>query len=284
MTTDSIGLLASLLRHAGQKVVARQFAAAHALAPLINAGWLAPASVPDVLLCEVCDDAHTVDVVHFDDTPRGLCRRTANTFPVCRTCSLHHVDGAAFARSLARALQLDGDTKPLPGLETVWKLGARRLNDTRVAFFFTPSLDRLDAATMILDTVAGQSRATPFCLLVASEIDKVRLLQRRNVVIRLGDIVAIAPDGQLTVDETQLMVEIFPETGRRVRGRPPGQRNLILPLLHELDGKGVVIDDSNVTCRVVQGWFQKRNPGAKVPVVSTVKSAIFAWLSRDRHE
>lgn len=277
--TDSMGLLASVLRYAGQKVVAQQFAAAHVLTPLIDAGWLAPAGVPDALLCEVCDDAHTVDVVHFGDKPRGLCRRTADTFSVCQTYFQHHVDGGAFARSLAQALQLNGDTRLLLGFETVWRLGARRLNDTRVAFFFTPSLDRLDAATTILDSIAGQSRSIPFCLLVASDVGQVRLLQRGNVVIRLGDIAAIAPDGRLTVDEAQLLLEIFPQTGRRVRGRPPGQRTLILPLLRELHGEGVVIDDSNETCRVVQSWFEKRYPGAKVPVASTVKSAIFAWLS-----
>jgi hypothetical protein len=177
----------------------------------------------------------------------------------------HHVDGGAFARSLAQALQLNGDTRLLLRFETLWRLGARRLNDIRVAFLFTPNLDRLDAATTILDSIADQSRSIPFCLLVASDIGGVRLLQRGNVVIRLGDIAVIAPDGRLTVDEAQLLLEIFPQTGRRVRGRPPGQRTLILPLLRELHGEGVVIDDSNETCRVVQNWFEKRYPGAKVP-------------------
>lgn len=248
---------------------------------MIDAGWLAPAGVPDALLCEICDDVHSVDVVYFDDIPRGMCRRTAETFAICKARFLHRVDGTAFTVSLARALHLDGDTKPLLGFEKVWRLGARRLNDTRVAFFFTPGLDRLDAATTVFDTIYSQSRAMLFCLLVASEVDEVRLLQGRNVVIRLRDIVAIAVDGQLTVDEPRLLVEIFPEANRRSRGRPPLQRSLILPLLHELHRKGIVIDDSNQTCRAVQDWFRKRNQGAKIPVVSAVRSAILAWLNID---
>jgi hypothetical protein len=184
----------------------------------------------------------------------------------------------AFTRSLARALQLDGDAKPLHEFDKVWKLGARRINDTRLAFFFTPSLDRLDVASTILDTIASQSRAVPFCLLVFAEIEQVRLLQRRNVVICLRDIASIAADGRLDVDEDQLLVEIFPEVISRTRGRPPGQRNLILPLLQELHSGGVAIDGSNETCRVVQGLFRRRIPGAKIPVVSTVRSAILIWL------
>jgi len=285
MTIDSIGLLASLLRYAGRKVAAHQFAAADELAPLIKAGWLVPAGVPETLLCEVCDDPHTVDVVHFHDKPRGVCRRTADTFPISRLSSLHRVDGAAFARSLARALHLDGDTSVLRGFDIAWKLGARTLNDTRVVFFFTPSLDRIDASTTILDSIAGHSRAMTFCLLVASSIDKVRLPTRHNVVTRVGDIVAIEPDGHLTVDEAQLLIEVFPGAGRpRARGRPPRQRDLILPLLHELEREGVAIDDSHETCRVVQGRFQKSYPGAKIPVANTMKSAIFAWLSRNSRE
>src|SRR5688572_32025319 len=111
MKTDPIGLLSSLLRHSGHEVVAHQFASTEALIPFIDAGWLVPAGVPDVVPCEACDDVHMADVVDLGDKPRGICRRTGDTFAVSSTSAMHRVDGDAVVRSLAQALRLDGDTR-----------------------------------------------------------------------------------------------------------------------------------------------------------------------------
>ena len=278
MATDAIGFLSTLLKHCGREIDAAEFACVGHLAPLITSGLLVPVGFPKAIPCEVCGEAHTVDVVSIEGRPQGVCRRTGETFTVSPACALYRVDGDAFARSIAKTLELEGDTRLLRGFSAVWRLGARRLDDTLVAFFFTPALDRLDMASTILEAVAQQTRAMRCVLLVASDIDAVRLLRHRDVVVSLRDVITGDVDGRLSVDEDELIIKIFPQAAkRRPPGRPTRQRDLILPLLDELDAEGVAVDGSNATCSAVRERFKDRYPKAKVPVINTVKSAVAVW-------
>jgi len=280
MTTEPLALLEALLRHIGHDVVAHQFASADRLSPMMKAGWLVPRGLPYTTVCVVCDDTHMAEVICVNEETRGVCRRTGETFPLSPTCSLYGVDGDAFARSLAAALQLKGDTRLLHGFATVWKLGTRRLEDVVVVFFLVLRLDRIDMANTILEAAAQQARATTLVLIVADDIDAVDFLQRRRVV-RLRDVVAVDEDGKLRADEANLVCEIFPQTPKpKCPGRPPEQQERVLALLDELADEGVIIDASNATCRLVRDRFMERYPEANVPAKNTVRTAVGVWREK----
>jgi len=284
MTTEPLALLEALLSYSGHDVAAHQFASGDRLSPMVKVGWLVPTGVPDALVCKACDDTHLAEVIRIKEETRGLCRRTGETFPVSPASSYHRIDGHAFARLLAEALQLEGDPRLLHGFATVWKLGMRRLEDTRVVFFFTPGLNRVDMANTTLEAVAQQARAMPSVLIVADDIDRVGVL-RKHRVIRLRDVAAVDADGNLTVNEAQLLFEIVPQTAKpRGPGRPPEQQELVLPLLDELDNEGVKIDASNSTCRAAQDRFIERYPDVNVPARNTVKKAIIVWRTKQQEE
>lgn len=181
--------------------------------------------------------------------------------------------------SLAQTLNLAGSPRKIPGIENVWSLGVRRLNEVRVAFFCTPSLGAIDLATTILVSVADQSRSTLHCLLVADEIDAVRLLRRYSTVIRLRDVATISPAGTLTIDTAQLLAATFPDVRKpRRRGRPANQRERILLLLEQSDDSGL-IDASNESLRQLSQQYESRF-GKKSPVSDTIRKAIAAWNAR----
>jgi hypothetical protein len=280
MITDPLHLLSELLAYSGHQIAARHFAPAKDLGSLIKAGWLVPTVIPETVLCETCDDAHFVDVVELDGVLSGVCLRTAGTFAVSPG-RLYCVDADTIARSLAEVLCLDGAVQRLRSFERLWRLGGRRLDDTRAIFFFTPDLDRLDLATSVLKAVADQSRATTAALIIASDrIDHVQLIEGRHQVIKLRDIIALDADGRLIVDEAQLLTKLVPDAAKpRAPGRPSMQRDLILPILVKLKAEDVPIDTSNETCRIVQDRFQQEYPLLKAPVINTIKAAIDAWLT-----
>ncbi|MEM9030161.1 MAG: hypothetical protein AAGC70_17495 [Pseudomonadota bacterium] len=281
--TDSMSLLCSLLAYAGREIATQQFASVSELKPFVDAGWLLPVRRPEVVLCEVCGDAHMADLEQIDREIRGICRRTGETFSVSDIASRYRVDCDAFARALAQALQLDGNARKLRGIDGVWTLGARRLNETRIVFFFTPDLDRFDRAATILEAVAKQSRAASSCLIVANDIDKVRLARQDTSVVRLQEVAAITSNGNVAINEDDLPAALFPASSTHSsRGRPAHQRDRILEVLNDMDRQGVTIDESNKTCAVVTDLFKTRWEGLKPPAVNTVRAAISIWIDHRR--
>ena len=280
MTTEPLALLEALLTHIGHDVVAHQFASADRLSPIMRAGWLVAKGLPDATLCAVCDDTHMAEVICVNEETFGVCRRTGETFQLSPACSLYRVDSDAFARSLAAALQLEGDTRLLHGFATVWKLGTRRLEDMAIVFFLVPRLDRIDVANTILEAVAQQARANTSVLIIADDIDAVHVLLKHHVV-RLRDVVAVDENGRLRTDEANLLLKIFPQTPQpQGPGRPPEQQKRVLALLDELAGEGVSIDASNSTCRLVRDRFMKRYPKANAPAKGTVRTAVGVWQEK----
>ena len=278
-TTDPTSLLCSLLSYADHEVAAHQFAPAEDLVPFVDAGWLLPVARPATILCEVCDAAHFVEVVDLDEGPRAVCMRSGEAFEVPETSQYFRVEGSAVARSLALALQLEGEARSVRAVTGLWGLGARTLGDRRVKFFLTPDLDRLDAATSMMDVVAQQSGAMKSALIVASDrLDHIRLLVQRINVIRLRDFAKVEATTQFSIDEALLLSVVVPEAASaRGPGRQPEQRERILPILNELDGEGLAVDKSNKTCRTVAERFQERYPNVNPPVRNSIRSAIKRW-------
>ena len=278
---DLIGNWCAMFAYSGLKIAAHQFAAASQFAPFLKAGWLATAGSPNALFCEACDEPQLADLEQIDTEVRGICWRTGDTFPISNHGCLHRVDGDAFARSLALALRLNGDARLVRGYERVWALGDGRLNETRIMLFLTPAFGQIDVATTVLQAVAAQSRAKHFCLIVADDIDDVRLLQRKGAVVRLRDIATIEPDGTLIIDHAQLLVEIFPyvHTPRR-RGRPADQRERILQLLDEFANNGLRVDGSNECIREIGLKYKKRFKDKRRPAPDTIRKAIANWNAR----
>ena len=168
-TIDPTRLLCSLLGYAGHEVLAHQFALDEDLAPFIDAGWLSPVANFAAVLCEVCDIAHLCELVGLDGQPQALCMRTGEEFKLGQTTQPYRVEGLAVARSLASALQLDGDARTVRRIANLWTLGTRTLGERRVKFFLTPGFDRLDTATSIVDAAAEQSRTMKSTLIVAND-------------------------------------------------------------------------------------------------------------------
>ena len=277
---DPIWSWSSLYAHTGCQITAHQFASTDRLADFVKAGWLVPVGDSEAVPCEVCDEPHLANVELIDQEVKGVCGRIGEAFSVTRCRSLHLVDGDAFALSPARALELDGPTRKLRGVESVWTLGARRLNETRIAFFSTPALGRIDAATTILGAIADQSRSTPHCLLVADDIDAVQLIHRKGVVVRLRDIATIEPAGSLIINSAQLLVTIFPDINKpRRRGRPAGQRERILQLLDESANSESLIDGTNESVREWGLKYKKRFKNT-CPAPNTIRTAISIWNAR----
>jgi hypothetical protein len=283
-TTDPTWLLCWLLGYAGHEVAAHQFAPAEDLLSFIDAGWLLPVAGPAAVLCEVCDVAHSAQVVNFDGRPQAICMRTGEAFEVAKTAQRYRVEGLAVARSLALALQLEGEVRTVRGITGLWTLGARALGDTRVKFFLTPDFDRLDTATSIVDAAAQQSGAMKSALIVASDrLDHTRLMARRINIIRLRDIAKVGAAGQFLIDEALLLSAVVPEAASaRGRGRQARQRRRILPILDELHGEGLAVDKSNKTWRIVAERFKHRYPGVGSPSKSTILYAIDCWLRRSK--
>jgi hypothetical protein len=240
-----------------------------------------PAEFREAVPCEVCDEPHIADVERIDSEIRGICRRTGETFQISDHGMLHRVDGEAFARSLSSALLLDDEARMVRGLENVWKLGARRLNEARTMFFLTPSLGPIDVANTILEAVAGQSGASHSCLIVASEIGAVRLLRRKGAIVRLRDLALIDREGQLSINEAQLLAEIFPDINKPPRrGRPARPRERILDLLDEVAGRAPSIDASNESIREWMLKYKRHYKTQTCPVLGTFKAAIAIWNAR----
>lgn len=283
MTTEPLPLLEALLRHIGQHIFAHQFASADRLSPMMKAGWLVPRGLPDTTVCVVCDDTHMAEVICVnEEETRGVCRRTGETFPLSPTCSLYGVEGDAFVRSLAAALQLEGNTRLLHGFATVWKLGTRRLEDGVIVFFLVLRLDRIDMASTILEAAAQQARAMTSVMIVADDIDAVDFL-RKHRVVRLRDVVALDEDGKLSADEANLLCQIFPQMPKpKCPGRPPEQQERVLAFLDELADEGATIDTSNSTCRLVRDRFMERYPEANAPAKNTVRTAVGVWQVKRR--
>lgn len=285
MTTDPIGLLSSLLGYAEHDITARQFAPENDLVPLIQVGWLVPHGLASTALCEACDEAHLVNVFERDGMWQGLCLRTGEVLTVPDTALTYRVDTEAVAKALASAMKLDGDVRPIRGISSLWALGGRRLNDTRVVFYFTPNLDRLDLATSILEAVWKLSGPLTSALIVGSDaVDHVRLFPLRTTLIRLRDIASIGAGGKFSIYESQLIRIVLPQTEQPQRGRPPGQRDRILPILDELDAEGIQIDDSAETLHLLKDRFRLRHPEVSLPVDNTFKSATAHWEELRRGE
>lgn len=275
--TDLIGVWCSLYAHAGRQIVAQQFVSAECAACFAKARWLVPVGFLEAVLCEACDEPHAADVLSIDGEVRGICRRTGEAFPISERGLLYRVDAEAFARSLSSALQLEDRARLVGGLENVWKLGARRLNEARIVFFLTPDLGRIDRANTILEAIASQSRSSAFCVIVAGEVDAVQLLQRKGAVIRLRDISSIDIKGTMTIDGDQLLVGNFPGINKpRQRGRPAEQRERILQLFDDAANKNSPIDDSNESLREwgarYEDHFKERRPAP-----GTIREAIKVW-------
>jgi hypothetical protein len=283
-TTDPTWLLCSLLGCAGHEVAAHQFAPAEDLVPFINAGWLLPVAGPAAVLCEVCDVAHSVEVVNLDGRPPAICMRTGEAFEVAQTAQRYRVEGLAVARSLALALQLDGEARTVSVITSLWTLGTRTLGDTRVKFFLTPDFDRLDSATSMMDAVEQQSGAMKSALIVASDrLDHIRLLARRINIIPLRDIAKVEATARFSIDEALLLTAVVPKAASaQGRGRRAKQRDRTIPILDELDGEGLAVDKSNKTWRIVAERFKHRYPGVASPAKSSILSAIDCWLCRSK--
>jgi hypothetical protein len=280
MTTEPLALLEALLSHSGNDIIAHQFTSADRLSPMVKAGWLVPSSRADATLCVVCDDTHMAEVICVNEETLGVCRRTGETFLLSRACSLYRVDGDAFARSLAAAFQLDGNTRPLRGFKTVWKLGTRRLEDMAIVFFLVPRFDGIDAANTILEAVAQQARARTSALIVADDIDAVEVLPR-HIIVRLRDVVAMDEDGNMSADADNLFFQIFPQVPKPQRpGRPAEQQRRVLALLDDLAEEGVIIDTSNSTWRRVRDKFIQRYPKASAPAKGTIRTAVGVWQEK----
>mgnify|MGYP001266271731 CR=1 FL=1 len=277
--TDPIALWCSLFAYAGRQISADQFGPVARLSNFVEAGWLVPVAHTATVLCEVCEEPHWADVEVIDQNMKGICRRSGEAFAISRSTSLYHVDGDKFSLALARALDTDGRPRRVRGLETVWSLGAVRLNDMRIAIFCTPTLGQIDLATTILASVADQSRSTANCLLVTDEIDAVRLLQRNSAVVRLRDVAHIEPTGTLNIDSVRLIAAVFPGIDKpRRRGRPPDQRERIVKLLDESDSGGP-IDTSNESLGEWSLKYKRRFKAAS-PSRTTIREAISIWNAR----
>lgn len=279
MSRDALGLVSSLMVYAGQEIAAAQYAASGELEPLVRAGWIVPRGWPAIVSCEVCNVPHPAELVERGREPRALCMRTGETFEVSEMAALYRIDAGAVAESLSLALKLSGGARHIKGTSNLWRLGDRRLLETRVVFFFTPRLGELDGASTIFDTVAAQSGAARSALIVASDnIDHVRLLNRKVEVLRLRDVAFLAVDGKLEIDEANLAATVLPDlASARSPGAPASQREKILPILDAMLATGLTIDMSNKICRAVQERFRKTYPQDNVPVHTTIRAAIEAW-------
>lgn len=273
--------MCSLLGYAGYEVAAHQFAPAEDLASFIDAGWLLPSVRRAAVPCEVCDVAHSVRVFDLEGRPQAVCIHTGEAFEVTQTTHPYRVEGLAVARSLALALQLDGEVRTVKGVTGLWTLGARTLGDARVKFFLTPDFDRLDTATSMMDAAAQQSAAMKSALIVASDrLDHIRLLDHRIKIIPLRDIPKVGvTTARFSIDEALLLSAAVPEAvSARGPGRQAEQRRRIIPILEELQDQGVAIDASNETCRIVSARFQDRYSGIKLPARNSIRSGINWWL------
>ena len=238
-----------------------------------------PVSLLATIQCEVCDEPHWADVELIEKELKGVCRRSGEAFAISGLSSPYRVDGDAFSASLAQTLDLEGSPRRVRGLQSVWSLGILRFNHIRIALFSTPSLSRVDLATTILDSVAGQSRCTAHCLLVADEIDAVQLLRRNGAVVRLRDVATIASEGTLTIDSAEILAATFPDISLpRRSGRPANQRERIFQLLDESGNSGT-IEASNWSLRELGRKFESRFT-TKSPAPSTIREAIRIWNSR----
>lgn len=278
---DPTSLVCSLLAYSGLDIAAHQLATAGELVSFIDAGWLFPVDRPSAVPCQVCDITHSVDVTDLDGRPQAICMHTAESFEVMQTDHFYRVDGLAVARSLASALQLEGDVRGVKGTVGLWTLGTRTLGDTRAKFFLTPEFDRLDAATSVMDAAAQQSSAMRSALIVANDhLDHIRLMTQRIKVISLRDIAKVDASAQFSIDEAFVLSIVVPEAvSARGLGRPPRQRDRIFPILNELEHERGGITSANEICNVVAERFQNRYPGTKVPVRNAIRSAINSWLS-----
>jgi len=280
MTTEPLALLEALLGHSGNEIITHQFTSAHRLSPMVKAGWLVPSSRADTTICAVCDDAHIADVICVNEETLCVCRRTGETFLLSPVGSLSRVDGDAFARSLAAALQLDGNMRLLHGFPTVWKLGTRRLEDIAIVFFLVPRFDRIDTANTILEAVAQQARAMTSVLIVADNIETV-YVQSSHRILRLRDVVAMDEDGNMSADADNLFFQIFPQVPKPQRpGRPAEQQRRVLALFDELAQEGATIDTSNSTWHFVRDRFMERYPNANAPAKETVRTAVRVWQQK----
>lgn len=276
--TDPLSLLASYLGYAGHDIAAHQFAPAKDLDLFVRNNWLVPAGYPAALPCEACDEPHSVEVVSKNCPPYGLCLRTGETFPIMDDGKIYRIDAVAVAGSLASSLNLDGTVRQLRGSSCLLAMGGTRIHDTRVNIFFIPGLDRLDAASSVLQAVANQSGSITAALIVASEtLDQIHPLAQRNKVILLRDIAQIHADGRFVIDETSLARIILPENalGRRL-GAPSRQRDRIIPILDEFAREGGTIDNSNQTCRLVRSRYRELYDDAP-PANGTIRSAVRYW-------
>ena len=283
-TTDPTWLLCSLLGYAGHEVAAHQFAPAEDWVPFIDAGWLLPVASPAAVLCEVCDVAHSVEVVNLDGRPRAICRRTGEAFEIAQATQSYRVEGLAVARSLAMALHLEGEVRSVRGVSGLWTLGTRTLGDTRIKFLLTPDFDRLDTATTVVDVAVKQSSAMKSVLIVACDrLDHIRLINSRINIIPLRDIANVRATAQISIDEALLLSAVVPEAASTLgAGRPARQRERILHILGELHDEGVAINKSNETCRIVSARFRNRYPDVRVPVRNSIRLAIEGWLRRSK--
>lgn len=273
--TDQVAVWCSLFAYTDRQISTDQFAPSTHLTPFVEAGWLVPVAHSKTVLCEVCDKTHWVDV-EPRDMGKGVCRRTGEAFTISRAASLYRVDGDAFSLSLAQALDIDGRPRKVRGLQNVWSLGLRRYKEMRVAFFCTPWVGSIDSATTIISSVADQARSNAYCLLVADNIDAVRLVHRKGTVVRLQDVLTINASGEVIIDNVQLIAAVFPDLKNQPhRGRPPDQRKRVFMLLAESDCAGP-IDSSNESLRE---WSRKYKDRFKnrSPARSTIREAIELW-------
>jgi len=276
MTHDTLELLSSILVYAGQEITAGQFAGANELDQFIRAGWIVPAGWPTTISCEICDEAHPAELIARGDRPLALCLRSSETFSVSKEAALFRVNAGAVAQSVSLALKITDKARNVKGAPTLWRLGDRRLLETRVVFFFTPQLAELDGASTIIDLVAVQSGASRSGLIVASDnLDHVRLLSRKTKVLRLRDVASIVGNGAFEIDEGALATAVLPDlSSARSPGAPATQRKRILNVLEALVADGWTVDTSNEKCRDVQERFEQMYPADNIPVNATIRSAI----------
>lgn len=245
-------------------------------------GLLVPRSFTGAVICEVCDEAHSAVVVVEDGVLRGFCQRSGELFLVRPDQGFFRVRGEAIAERLAAALQLEGDVRQLAGFTSLWRLGVRRLSETRVVFYLTPHLDQLDLATSMIDAVARQAAASHAALIVASDdLDHVRLVNARLKVVRLREVARLSEDGRMDVNLDQLLAAVLPDelAARAARSSASPQRDRVIPVLDQMAASEVKIETTNAGLIAI-GKRVAEHDGGPPPRRSTIRDAVRWWHAR----
>lgn len=233
---NSVDLLCEMVAVRTPVIRGAAFAPRAALAPLIASGILVPAGHVQSMLCSDCGAQH--DVVPIQERLGWLCEE-AGFVPVERD------EVAAFEFRCERiAVRITGHLSKgrvtaWPSEHPIlWSLGSFAFRAFGIAVLFAPNISNLEIFDAVNEYLQlRQPRMDGIAVLTNDRRDLSGLnLTRGGRIVPLADVFDMLNDGRTTVDLNGLAQRVLPADKLQLpsRGRPPVQRDRLMPIIERL--------------------------------------------------